>query len=417
MRIIAHVDMNSYFASVEQQANPSLRGKALGVCAYLHEHGCVIAASIEAKRQGMKVGMTLKEARETVPGARFVQVDPTKYRSVTKRLFKMFRDTTDKMLPYSIDEAFLDLTGWCRDEAEAAFILARIKERIHHEIGDWLMCSIGIAPSYFLAKLASERKKPNGLTIITLDNLDATLAEMQLEDIAGIAKGMRRQFWRAGLFTPLDVKHANPMAILRRFGKPGYLLWMSLQGEDCPQIYDLPEQPKTIGHSYQVPDRVNQEGKVGSTAARLLSRACDRLRARELLAGGVSLVIGFRDDEDSRFDSVQLNPPTDDQPRLQQVVATMLARLWHGERVSFLAVTLIDLGPPSRQVALPRLEQRRSVSSWIAWRDTTGGLERVRRKYGESSLFLGFEWSALRDNHAPDRIGFRKIEGPGYDTA
>lgn len=417
MPLIAHVDMNSYFASVEQQANPSLRGVPLGVCAYLHEGGCVIAASIEAKKQGMKVGMTMREARIAVPGARFVQVDPTKYRSVTRRIFHLFRQTTDKMLPYSIDEAFLDLTGWCRDEAEAAFVLTRIKERIQNEIGDWLMCSIGIAPSHFLAKLASERKKPNGLTVITLNDLDSVLADMELEDIAGIAKGMRRQFWRIGLFTPLDIKRANPMMILRAFGKPGYLLWMSLQGVDCPQMYDLPSQPKTVGHSYQVPDRVNQEGKVPSTVARLLSRACDRLRSLGLLAGGVSLVIGFRDGEDSRYDVVSFVPATQDQPELQKAIRTLLTRLWRGERVSFLAVTLIHLVPPSGQGILPDLEQRRSVSSWISWRDATGGLERVRQKYGESSLFLGVEWAALQEQHAPDRIGFRKIEGAGYDMS
>ena len=118
--LIAHLDMNSYFASVEQQANPFLRGRAVGVCAYLHPHGCVIAASVEAKKGGMKVGMRVEEARRIVPSAVFIQNDPAKYRAVTSRLFSLLDELSDRVEYYSIDEAFLDLTGWCRDAAEAS---------------------------------------------------------------------------------------------------------------------------------------------------------------------------------------------------------------------------------------------------------------------------------------------------------
>ncbi|MCR4306893.1 MAG: DNA polymerase IV, partial [Candidatus Yonathbacteria bacterium] len=177
-KLIAHVDMNSYFASVEQQANPTLRGKPLGVCAYLHPYGCVIAASVEAKKLGMKVGMTMTEAKQAVPNAVFVQNDPPKYRAVTSRIFSILHAFTDRMEHYSIDEAFLDLTGWYRDAAEASFALSIAKRRITEEVGDWLRCSVGIAPTRFLAKTASDLKKPDGLTIITHDNLDDVLSRL-----------------------------------------------------------------------------------------------------------------------------------------------------------------------------------------------------------------------------------------------
>lgn len=417
MRIIAHVDMNSYFASVEQQANPSLRGRAVGVCAYLHEHGCVIAASIEAKRQGMKVGMTLKEAREAVPGARFVQNDPAKYRSVTRRIFEIFRRVTDKMEPYSIDEAFLDMTGWCRNEAEAAFLLTQIKDHIRDEIGEWLPCSIGIAPTRFLAKIASERKKPNGLTIIVMDELDYLLRDIDLQTLPGIGKRMQRQFWNVGIFTPLDLRYADPIVVLRAFGKVGYTLWASVNGIECSSLFSSHDVPKSIGHSYRVPDRVNQEGQVSSTLARLIARAGARLREKKLVAHSLSLVVGIHEEELYRYAQKKLLPETDDVLVLQAQIATLLNQLWKGERVIFLAATLTDLRLPSAQVVLPSLHEHRSSSSLVDWRDVSTGLDRVRSRYGDEALFLGREWAALRDKQAPDRIGFRKIEGPGYDVA
>ncbi len=180
-RIIIHLDMNSYFASVEQQANPTLRGKPVGVCAYLHPSGCVIAASVEAKRMGVKVGMSLQDARKACRSTVFIQNDPTKYRAVTSRLFKILHELSDTIEHYSIDEAFVDLTGWVKDEAEAAFLAARVKRRIKTEIGDWLRCSVGIAPTRFLAKFGSDRQKPDGLVIITKENLDSYLAKVKLE--------------------------------------------------------------------------------------------------------------------------------------------------------------------------------------------------------------------------------------------
>ena len=217
--MLVHIDMNSYFASVEQQANPHLRGRPLGVCAYLHKNGCVIAASIEAKKLGVKVGMSMGEARAKCPEMAFVQNDPPKYRAVTSRVFSILHELTDKVEHYSIDEAFLDLTGWYRDEAEAAWALARAKLRIRREVGEWLGCSVGIAPNKFLAKLASDLEKPNGLVVLNERNLDETLAGLELEDAWGIGKRIRRRLNRLGIFTLLDLKRHPVGNLMRAFGK------------------------------------------------------------------------------------------------------------------------------------------------------------------------------------------------------
>ncbi|MFZ2804712.1 MAG: DNA polymerase IV, partial [Patescibacteria group bacterium] len=224
-KLIVHLDMNSYFASVEQQANHTLRGKPLGVCAYLHKHGCVIAASIEAKRMGMKVGMSVEEAQLKVPGAVFVENDPAKYRAVTSRVFGILHELTDHVEHYSIDEAFLDLTGWYRDPAEAAWAMTKVRARIRDEVGDWLRCSIGIAPTRFLAKTASDLEKPNGLVVIDHENLDSILARLDLEDVCGIGPRIRKRLNRLGIETLLDVKRYPIGNLMQAFGKYGLFLW------------------------------------------------------------------------------------------------------------------------------------------------------------------------------------------------
>ena len=424
--------MNSYFASVEQQANPTLRGRPLGVCAYLHKKGCVIAASIEAKRLGMKVGMSLEVAREKVPSAVFVQNDPPKYRAVTSRVFGILHGLTDRVEHYSIDEAFLDLTGWYRDAAEAAWALCKARLRIRDEVGEWLRCSIGIAPTRFLAKTASELEKPNGLVIIDQDNLDEVLAGLDLEDVCGIGPRIRRRLERLGIHSLLEIKRYPVGNLMRAFGKYGLYLWCRLHAMEFEKITatDGAEPPKSIGHSYCVPDRVNKEGKVLATLIRLTERAGQRLRALDLQAGAVHVSVGFRPGPyglQVNFVSPDirgsfwtpgpgeggtiytlLDEPASDSFTLVGAATELLREMWHGERINFLAVTLANLSPPCGQ---RRLDE--SVSSWSRAHDrrrmASQAMDKIRDRYGDNSIVFG---QALNlGDEAPDRIGFRKTEG------
>lgn len=423
-KLIAHVDMNSYFASVEQQANPFLRGRPLGVCAYLREHGCVIAASIEAKRLGMKVGMTVQEARAAVPGAVFVQNDPAKYRAVTSRMFSLLHELTDVVEHYSIDEAFLDLTGWYRDPAEAAWALSRVRHRLTTEIGEWLRCSIGIAPTRFLAKTASDLKKPNGLVVIDYDTLDATLAQLDLEDVCGIGPRIRRRLERLGIRTLIDIKRYPVANLMRVFGKYGLYLWCKLHGMEFEKLTAPETRPQSIGHSYCVPHRVNVERKVLPTLMKLTERAGRRLRALGLLAGSVSVSVGFRADG---FSSPRgpfwqplpgeggslhhrLDEPAQDSFTLVRSACDALRQMWHGQSVNFLAVTLQDLSLPSGQIRLDE-QTRDFFSSRDRRRRASAAVDLVRDKYGDQAICFG-EMIRLGDE-APDRIGFRKVDGVG----
>ena len=422
MPIIAHIDMNSYFASVEQQANPFLRGRAVGVCAYAHEYGCVIAASVEAKKLGMKVGMTVHEARKIVPGAVFVQNDPAKYRVVTSRIFALFDQITDRVEHYSIDEAFLDLTGWYRDEAEAAWALTKVRRKIRDEIGDWLRCSIGIAPTRFLAKTASDMEKPNGLVIINEHNLDEVLGRLDLEDVCGIGRKIRRRLERLGIHSLLELKSYPVENLIRAFGINGLFLSYKVRGIEFERVQTNDDAPKSIGHSYCVPDRVNKEGRVVSVLTKLTERAGRRLRKLDLLAGTVSVMVGFRTGPDTKpsgpfwqpaiasggGDYIHLGEPVSDSMTLVSTACDLLRDVWENQSVNFLAVTLSDLSEPTAQA---RLDD--SVSSWDRRGDrrvsVSRAIDAIRDRYGDESVVLGSMFGTHEE--APDRIGFRKVDG------
>lgn len=420
MPIILHVDMNSYFASVEQQANPFLRGRAVGVCAYLHAKGCVIAASVEAKALGMKVGMNVEEASKIVPDAVFVENDPAKYRFVTKKIFALLHELSDTIEHYSIDEAFLDLTGWCRDEAEAAFLASHIKYRLTNEVGEWLRCSVGIAPTRFLAKFASERQKPDGLTIITRDNLDAYLAGSDLQEACGIGPRIARRLNRLGIYSLLALKNYPVANLMRVLGKNGFYLWCKVNGIECERVAGGTSPPKSIGHSYRVPNRVNRDGLVRPVLAKLTERAGRRLRETGLLAGALAVTVGIRETDEYRGHVFSFSEPIEDSFALVRAAVAVLDRLWRGEAVNFLAVTLTDFAPPSGQLRLGIYGLSIDVfrkgaigADRYAMQDRREGavsrsMDAVRDRYGEQSLVLGRMFSLLRRDEAPDRIGYRK---------
>jgi DNA polymerase-4 len=418
-RIIIHVDMNSYFASVEQQANPSLRGRPVGVCAYLHPHGCVIAASVEAKQRGVKVGMTVDQAREACKETIFVQNDPTKYRTVTSRFFKILHELSDTIEHYSIDEAFVDLTGWVRDEAEAAFLASRVKYRLTNEVGDWLRCSVGIAPTRFLAKFGSDRKKPDGLTIVNASNIDDHLSRVSLEDLCGIGPRLRRRLHQYGIRTPLELKYHPIGNLMRLLGKNGFYWWSRLHAMECETLSLGDALPKSVGHSYCVPNRVNREGNVEAVLTKLVERAGRRLRAYGLLAESVSISVGLRRSGEDIGDWVRFDQPADDSFSIVRYVSRLLHSVWHGEPVSFLAVTLGELSLPDGQMRFgDLLEPASGAHDAPGLRDpgilrVSKSVDLIRDRYGDASIVFG-RMFRLGDE-APDRIGFRKIVGAGYE--
>jgi DNA polymerase-4 len=208
--LVFFVDMNSFFATCEQQVNYYLRGRPVAVCVYTGKYGCVIAPSIEAKQQGVKVGMRLNEATKICPHLVPLETHPARYREFHIKIMDVLRKYCDDVISKSIDEAVMNLTSYRYLYKDPEALALKIKHDIREQVGDYLKCSIGIAPNAFLAKLASDLQKPDGLVKIMPDNIDEVLKGLQLTDLPGISKGMAARLENGGVYTPLQLRYASP---------------------------------------------------------------------------------------------------------------------------------------------------------------------------------------------------------------
>ena len=211
-RIILHLDMNAFFASVEQQSNPALRGKPIAVIGS-NGRTVITTASYEARKFGVKTGMAIWEAKQHCPNIILVVGNNPKYTYTSSRIFSMMLDYTPLVEVFSIDEAFLDVTGSMGIFGSPERIVYLMKARIKHSFG--LTCSVGVAPNKLLAKLASDMKKPDGLTIIRPEEISPVLEAIPIKDICGIGSQTEKKLNLLGIKTCGDLGRF-PVDILKR---------------------------------------------------------------------------------------------------------------------------------------------------------------------------------------------------------
>ncbi|HNU76164.1 MAG TPA: DNA polymerase IV, partial [bacterium] len=228
---IMHIDMNSCFATVEQQADVMLRNKPIAVAAYKTDNGCIIAPSVEAKKLGIKVGMRVKEGRMLCPELIVLEPDPWKYRNVHIGIKNILSTYTNKIAPKSIDEFVIDLESFPSMKKGIINVGLEIKERIKKEVGDYITVSIGIAPNRFLAKTAAGLTKPNGLDTIDKTNHLEIFSRLELNDLCGIKANNTVRLNKAGIFSVLDFYNSSAKKLKMAFNSiVGYYWYMRLHG-------------------------------------------------------------------------------------------------------------------------------------------------------------------------------------------
>ncbi|HWB63167.1 MAG TPA: hypothetical protein VG603_06650 [Chitinophagales bacterium] len=211
---VIFIDMNSFFASCEQQVNYWLRHRPIGVCVYTGKHGAVIALSKEAKKMGIKPN-TIDQIMKVCPQFVPLETNPNRYREFHIKIIKVLKQFSDDVVPKSIDEAIVNVSSYQLVYKDMVQLAKDIKRKINEEVGDWLTCSIGIAPNAFLAKLGASIQKPDGLVVITPENIDEHLSKLSLTQLPGIAKNMALRMVMGGITSPVQLRHTPP-EVLRK---------------------------------------------------------------------------------------------------------------------------------------------------------------------------------------------------------
>ncbi len=306
---VLYIDINSCFATIEQQAHPKYQGKPLVIAAYETENGVILAASYEAKRCGVQTGMRISEGKRLCPALLVTVPDPEKYRFVNTRLTELVSSYSSHIQVQSIDEMIVRmdetpyLTGYTNTEKVVVdrmrYLGMEIKKRIREEIGDRITVSIGIAPNAFLAKTASNLKKPDGLEEIIASNIIRVLDSLQLTDLCGIKKGNGRRLLAHGITTPRMMFESPPEAVERAFGSiTGRYWWLWLHGFEIGSIYAEKQNEERKSYSQssslQCPTIPSDTNAI-QVIYQLVAKMTGRLREDGCSTGGVMAGCAFRD--------------------------------------------------------------------------------------------------------------------------
>ena len=296
----AFVDMNSFFASVEQQYNKALRNRPLAVVPVRTDTTCVIAASYEAKALGIKTGTPVREALRLCPKIVLVDARPELYMEVNRKILESLNEFFVDIKPLSIDEMACWVGRLDRGPDAEVRLGHRIKQAIFKHAGDYMRCSVGFAPNIFLAKVASDMQKPDGLTRLDERNMPHALYDVPLRDLPGVGRSMFRRLNRCGITTVEHLYQAGP-DLLRRVwgGVEGPRWYYMLRGsrDTDYRIWKSEEQRKTVGHSHVLPPELRTRRGAQDILLRLFTRCMRRLRQYNQAASSVSLFVRLRQGE------------------------------------------------------------------------------------------------------------------------
>ena len=397
------IDFDSFFASVEQQYQPELRGQPVGVVPSLGvETTCCIAASYEAKAFGVKTGTAVREARYLCPGIVFVEAGHANYIRVHEQIKTLIHEIIYVEAVLSIDEMYGKLPRHWQPPEVALAKAMEIKAALAQGIGSHIRASIGLAPNRFLAKLASKLEKPDGLTCIDFDDLPEKLYRFELSDITGIGRRIEQRLHSARIMDMEALCAASKRKLHRIWGGiEGDRMWYALRGVEVPPVAT---QRSTIGHSHVLPPRLRTFHGAHATLHRMLQKACLRLRAMKYFAGHLQIWVKFG--FELRWGAETHCFPTQDSVLLGQ----LLNHLW--------AQHPSDAPEPTKvSVTLARLEPLGSHTPSLFAEDNQPrrmqlqhAMDTVNKRFGGRTLYYADAMEAQRSSEAaPMRIAFNHI--------
>jgi DNA polymerase-4 len=398
------IDFNSYFAAVEQQERQELRGKPVGVVPVLAETTGCVAISIEAKARGLTRNIRVAEARVQCPGIVIVEARPEVYIRYHRRLKEIVETCLPVKKIQSIDELECELTGDFAQPARALQIANEIKAKITREAGPFLRSSIGIGPNWFIAKVASDMQKPDGLVLIDSEDIPQKLLHLELHDLTGIGPNMEKRLRAAGIDTIAKLYAASRDRLRSIWGSvegARFHEWMRGAPLDREQA-----QHKTIGHGHVLPPTGRNDATALAVFHRLLQKAAMRLRHSGHFAGALHLTVRYTDGKN--WDGARHFNETQDTLHFTHV----LNELWANRPGELHGRAPLQIG-----VALTRLltSAEHSPDLFEAEKETTRSrlhtaVDELNKTFGKNTVYFGGAHGAT--DYAPMRIAFTRIPDP-----
>lgn len=394
------VDFNSYFASVEQQAEPRLRGRPLGVVPMLADTTVCIAASVEAKRFGVKTGTKVAEARRLCPEIEFVVARHELYIDYHHRAVAAVDTVAPVRAVLSIDEMDCELTGRWREPERALAIARKVKAVLRDEVGECLRTSIGIGPNTFIAKTASDMVKPDGLVLIRQEELPQRLFGLAVRDLSGIGRQMEKRLHRHGIRTVEDLCGRTREELRAVWGGVGgEIMFDRLRGEEAGP---RESQTGSISHSNVLAPDLRNPTDALAVLNRLVQKAAMRLRKSGHYAARISVGLKYLDG--TRWDADMRLVDTQD----TMAFLHALEKLWAGrprDRRTILQVGMAftDLVPEERHTGSLFASEGRSKSLYAT-------LDRLNARFGRQAVYFASAHKAV--NRGGLHIAFNHIPDP-----
>lgn len=387
-------DLNSFFASCEQQENPSLRGKPIAVVPTMTDSTSVIAASFEAKKFGIKTGTRVGDAKKMCPNLIIKTGNHRLYTEFHHKIVKAVEEVLPIKKVLSIDEVACEFIGKERHYENAKRIAQQMKDHVRKVVGDEIKSSVGIGPNILIAKIASDMQKPDGLILISTNQILEKIGPLPISDLPGVGQKMKYRLNSKGYFTIADFIKAPEQELKKHWGSIwGLRISRELLGEDIP--YNTNPNPHSFSHEHVLPPDLRNPEKALQVLTKLLLKGASRLREEKLRARRLSVSIKY-------LDSSFINPSitfsdTDD----TYFLANELNKLWKNQnhkKPIKVGVSLSDLINGPAQMSL--FDNPKTGQINIA-------LDSINSKYGQNTLFLASTKEIL--SHAKTRISFHHI--------
>ncbi len=411
-----HIDFDSFFATVEQQANPRLRGKPIGVTGGDRLTRTVIgAASIEAKARGVKTAMRIPEALKICPDLILVRGDSYKYMEINKRFLNILKSYTDKMEVFSIDEVFLEIESSrlslefsaIDPDSRLLTLATDIKERVQQEGGEWLSVSIGISYNKMLAKLAGSMYKPNGLVgIMDQDSAIQILDQIELDDVCGIGLRIKARLNNMGIYTFKDLREVPLQNLLASFKSYGQVLYNFARGIDERPVvpYFEKEEVKSVGHRHTISKDVSTAAEIKQYLLKLSEMVARRLRAKNLEGKTISLWYraafnqAYFQETGSKFYGEGMQSTvlyTNDGMEIFNAGWKSFRKIWTDEPIRMIGISVSNLKPatPATLSLLDDVKRREVI---------TRALDNINNRYGEFTLQRGVLLTSAKLKRMPN---------------